>query len=379
MEFSEDPPKDVCHAQPEADKYKPKFFSNSALSLGKVDLTWDETDPDRTAAMQRAFESDDVDDEKLKAYFATSSDSDSDEAVANANVTDGPDHEVDEGAENDEEIIAKYRALLGQAKENEKERDSDDDEDDEDEDDNTGMEMTFVPDEDKLRQKAELEKQVETMTPWEKYLHKKKEKRKLKKSRHTAKKGHEAQSEDDDIPSDVDLNDPFFKEELKAANEPMPEKKSKSTPKRLKNFEKEAKDLSLMVMDSDDDKAHFDYKDIVKNESKRKKKRKAEKQEVDSDHFQMDLKDPRFSAIFENPKYNVDPSHPGFKKTKAMRSIVEEKQNRMFSNVKGEAEAEPPMKTTKPNVKTSSALLSLADSVASKTKKSEKRKRKRKA
>jgi hypothetical protein len=37
-------------------RYKPKEFMTTALQQGKVELTWDETDPERKAAMKRAFE-----------------------------------------------------------------------------------------------------------------------------------------------------------------------------------------------------------------------------------------------------------------------------------------------------------------------------------
>jgi len=70
MEFNDDPPTETCNHAPDAEKYKPKLFSTSALSLGKVDLTWDETDPERIEAMKKSF---DGDEEALKAYIADSS------------------------------------------------------------------------------------------------------------------------------------------------------------------------------------------------------------------------------------------------------------------------------------------------------------------
>ena len=92
--------------------------------------------------------------------------------------------------------------------------------------------------------------------------------------------------------------------------------------------------LSLLLMESDDDKDHFDYKDIVKRESKKDKKRKKKKRAADDaaeDNFKMDLGDERFSAIFKKAEYNVDPSNPNFKKTKSMQSVIEEKQRRLQS------------------------------------------------
>ena len=44
--------------------------------------------------------------------------------------------------------------------------------------------------------------------------------------------------------------------------------------------------------------------------------------------MQMDLKDPRFDAMFTSHLYNLDPSEPGYKKTKATQSFLDEKQRR---------------------------------------------------
>merc|ERR1712025_99615 len=121
-------------------------------------------------------------------------------------------------------------------------------------------------------------------------------------------------------------------------------------------------------MDSDDDRKHFDYKEIVENETKSKKKRmkkknkkKGENISADGeDNFKMDFEDQRFSAIFNNPKYNVDPSHPSFKKTKSMAAIIEEKQKRFIKADKEEnRDGEPPAKSAKK--KQSSGLISLAN------------------
>lgn len=43
---------------------------------------------------------------------------------------------------------------------------------------------------------------------------------------------------------------------------------------------------------------------------------------------QVDVKDPRFQAMFTSHLFNLDPSHPSYKKTKATQSILTEKQRR---------------------------------------------------
>ena len=50
------PATDSCTAAPDPSKYQPKIFQTTALQQQKVELTWDETDPNRGKAMKRAFE-----------------------------------------------------------------------------------------------------------------------------------------------------------------------------------------------------------------------------------------------------------------------------------------------------------------------------------
>jgi len=50
---------------------------------------------------------------------------------------------------------------------------------------------------------------------------------------------------------------------------------------------------------------------------------------------QVDISDPRFSAIYENPLYNVDPSAPEFKRSKTMEAILDEKVKRRTKQKEG--------------------------------------------
>jgi len=378
MEFNDDPPKEVCDKAPDVDNYKPKLFSTTALSLGKVDLTWDETDPQRLAAMKKAFDMDDGNDDLVKQFIAGSSD---DELDDQNDDKVGNDIGYDPGEfseEDDEKVIAKYRALLQGAEEKIVKDDDEDANEDSDNSEEGDMEMTFVPEADK--NKVDEEKVLESMTPWEKYLHKKKEKRKQKKSKKENDEAVEGTEEQDgDLPSDVDLDDPFFKEELSKLSTSGKDAKTGKGKKKSKHHEQKVdnpKDLELLTMDSDDDKKHFDYKDIVEQETKSKKRRMKKKKSMNKntpeDDFKMDLSDERFSGIFNNPKYNVDPSHPSFKKTKSMASIIDEKQKRILKGDlqhTNEGEIQP-----KSDKKQSSALITLANSIKSK---SNGRKRKR--
>ncbi len=44
--------------------------------------------------------------------------------------------------------------------------------------------------------------------------------------------------------------------------------------------------------------------------------------------LQMDLDDPRFASVYDNPHFNIDPSAPEYKATKSMDLLVREKINR---------------------------------------------------
>ena len=117
-------------------------------------------------------------------------------------------------------------------------------------------------------------------------------------------------------------------------------------------------------MESDDDKDHFDYKEIVKKESKKSKKRKSKKADNEKeDDFKIDFNDQRFSAIFKKAEFNVDPSNPNFKKTKSMQAIIEEKQRRLLrADENPEIVKPPPEKKAK-----SSSLDNLVHAVKSKS------------
>ena len=166
-------------------------------------------------------------------------------------------------------------------------------------------------------------KETPDMAPWEKYLHKKKEKQKIKRERRKLAK-------------EID-------------QEPCDSKDTSSKSKRKNSRQDDTKsdetnEFSLLVMDSDDDKQHFDYKEIVKKETKKSKKlrKKLEKAKSEmEENFKVDLDDERFSAVFQSADYNVDPSHPNFKTTKSMLDIVAEKQRRVHKRGKGKHSKEP--------------------------------------
>ena len=301
------------------------------MFLGKVTLTWDETDPEREAAMKRAFElsSKDGNDENedVKAYLAMSSSDDEERndengasSIENELSDDsGMDSAIVENKKSDtNDALESYKNAVIQAdgkkkaKKKKKEKipvmqlEG-------------NMEMTFTSTSNEFALDRDLkQKQGQNLTPWEKYLSRKKEKEKTKRQARKLSKTQNNECSDD-------------------SEENTKLKKIKHT--KTDKDELSHGDLSLLAMDSDDDKQHFDYKEIVKKESKRSKKlkKKLAKEKTDlEENFEVDKDDDRFAAVFQNADYNIDPSHPNFKKTESMLDLVAEKQRRALIRQKKE-------------------------------------------
>ena len=126
-------------------------------------------------------------------------------------------------------------------------------------------------------------------------------------------------------------------------------------------------------MEEDDSKEHFNLKKILKEEKKKgKKKRKNDNEETEEGEgtFQVDVTDSRFSALYDTPAFNIDPSAQEFKKTEAINAIIKEKIRR-----RKQEEALPPgAKKSKKNnnaektvVYRDTSLDSLVKSVKAKT------------
>ncbi|XP_012684492.2 ESF1 homolog [Clupea harengus] len=323
--------------------YQPKIFSSTATTTAKVELTWDETDHDRVTAFSRNFNKDELLDMDFKTYLASSSEEEEEEVEVEEEQTE----EVPEAPEpvvesreatpresrkkrSKEDQILKYRELLQgiQQKERDKEREHD-----------MEMEITWVPG---LKEKTEklVKKKMEVkeqLTPWEEYLQKKKDK-KIEK-RKAKQEAAEAEISDDELPADVDFNDPFFSEELgtsapkgKGKGKKNRKEEEEKTPEEEEEIERRKAEMALLMDDDEDEKhKHFNFDKIVEEQNLSKKKRKKllkSNTPLEEDNFQMDLKDPRFDAMFTSHLYNLDPSEPGYKKTKATQSFLDEKQRR---------------------------------------------------
>ncbi|XP_071996544.1 ESF1 homolog [Engystomops pustulosus] len=329
----DDEPKDSA-VDVDLSAYQPKYFTAAAMVTAKVDVSWDATDPDRISTLRKNFKKDELLDMDFQAYLASSSEEEEEEeeaAEAEQEVGSAKpgDKKSKKSSKDDEEQIERYRQLLKGIQEKEKLQ----------EDKDVEMEVKWVPG---LKEKAEKMVQhklagKDQQTPWEKYLEKRNEKRKLKRKAKKQAAVSESDNEDE-IPSDVDFDDPFFSEEMKELGlkkKSASSKKQKDQDSSVDEEEKEKQnaEMALLMMDDvEDDRKHFNYDKIVEhhNLSRSKKKRllKKKKEILEEDEFQINVDDSRFQSLFTSHLYNVDPSDPNFKKTKAMTKVLEEKAKR---------------------------------------------------
>nr|XP_010977428.1 ESF1 homolog [Camelus dromedarius] len=319
----DDEPKDVA-SEVDLTAYKPKYFTSAAMGTSTVEITWDETDHDRITTLNRKFKKEELLDMDFQAYLASSSEDEEEieeELQGDDEISVEEDGKTKRSQKDDEEQIAKYRQLLQVIQEKEKKGKENDME----------MEIKWVPG---LKESAEemVKNKLEgkdKLTPWEQFLEKKKEKKRLKKKQ----KALAEEASEDEVPSDVDLNDPYFAEEakkigIKEKKKTMKSAKDGTSPEDEAEIERQKAEMALLVMDEEEEsKKHFNYNKIVEHQnlSKKKKKQLMKKKELLEDDFEVNVKDARFQAMYTSHLFNLDPSDPNFKKTKAMEKILEEK------------------------------------------------------
>lgn len=280
MEFDESEARDICTKVPA--NYKPNSsFVTDALHHSKVKLTWDETPRERLNVASRLFSQREIDEMDFKAYLA----SDSEESEQETSIKD------------------KYKNLVGLdlfdgAK------------------DDVDMEITFNP---ALEEGTEKEQGGENAdknqeTTIEAYRRREKERRKRRMEKFKQQQEQEKQAAGDEFKSS----------------------RKKKSGKDYTLDEKEKAKLELLMMDEESQDtngaAHFNMKEIVKSE-KQKNKKKGKKKQVDQSaetaaDFNPDLNDPRFSEVFENHEFAIDPTSSEFKKTDTMKKILNERSKR---------------------------------------------------
>ena len=77
----------------------------------------------------------------------------------------------------------------------------------------------------------------------------------------------------------------------------------------------------------------------------------------------------RFSAVFTSPEFAVDPNNPAFRKTKAMKSLLEERQSRLHSVSGQEAVSADTVVGESRSMNDKTELNKLVNSIKTKTKK----------
>lgn len=319
-------PRETCSQLPDMSKYKPRLFTTTALQQAKVELTWDATAPARAEAL-RAAGAGRADEDCLRDYLASNSEDEDEDAPEGEKQANGSQSD-------DEDPIQKYKKLLEEIDKKEESKKNKDME----------MEITWglgVKDKAQELVKKKINQDDKNLTPFEILMNKKKEKKKQKRlnKQKAQDKEHTSEADSDDVPSDIDMNDPYFAEEF---NKPEFKQSKKSKKKQTETDtepteedEKHKQELELLLDEDDDGKVHFSLKKIQEAESttkksKRKKKLKQKmlEQKQALPDFEINLNDQRFSALYNSHHFNIDPTDPNFKKTKNMEKLIQEKLKR---------------------------------------------------
>ncbi|GAB4848435.1 hypothetical protein Ancab_003132 [Ancistrocladus abbreviatus] len=306
MEFKH-PPRDVATEPPA--EYEALNFHTRALQHSNIPLSWDEDEPHRVKALKRKFNADQLAELEFKEFLA-SDESESDEDK-DEDENGGPTNEYLDKKNKKRDI---YRALLQSG-------------DGSEEDDNEAqdMEVTFNTGLEDLSKQILEKKDKKSETVWETYLRKRKEKKKARKNR--SKHSSDDESDDtDQEPSEQHPSD-FFEEE------PAPVKKEKVGRSRKENQlletdkEAQASQAELELLLADDNGTDNNLKGY-KIKSKKAKGKKV-KEAINEDKIpDVDYDDPRFSALFKNPLFALDPTDPQFKRSAVYaRQLAQKQQN----------------------------------------------------
>lgn len=378
--------------------YVAPVFQTKALQHTNVELTWDKVDDDRKKTLSRKLKDDDLKDEDFKTYLASASDSSDEEGV---DTVPGEDHE---------DIRKRYQSLLSKdpmaaERQGTKEwgihEQSDHDEGDVPAgcipDKSMELEVTFEQDletlGEKLSTKAKEKKKKGTETVWEAYVRRRKEKK--EEARRKGRINYHS-SDEDDIDSDVEeasppaseakpsvnpFDDPFFTQNdgFKEEKQPKTAKKKRSN-ETVEDKDRQA-ELEMLLMDNESLQSaarkqklldQVQTKKLSKKERmKLAKLKKRADREDGSDNEDLDatneeylnMKDPRFQDVFENPEFALDPTDPRFAKAgKGATKLVSEAARRRSTKKKNAPMQDlPPSQGERPDGKIGSHVKPKAD------------------
>ena len=248
---------------------------------------------------------------ELKEFLASDeseSESDEDESGDDSDGDNGEGEEEDQDHGNKKakksKVKAKkaemYRALLQSGNDSE-----------EDEDEGQDMEVTFNSGLEDISKKILEKKDKGSETVWEAYLRKKKEKKKARKFR--SKNSSDDESDESDQ-EPLDQSDDFFEDEPSAKSKKATRiKKMREEKRPLEDEARVATAAELELLLADEKGAENNLKGYKIKMTKVKGKK--DKEAIDEEKLPtIDYDDPRFSALFSNPGFALDPTDPQFKR-----------------------------------------------------------------
>ncbi|KAF2671672.1 hypothetical protein BT63DRAFT_422213 [Microthyrium microscopicum] len=374
VDFDNDKPRETCKKVPEG--YKPSDFTTDALMHSNVKLTWDADDTKRKEVQKRAFSRKEIDENDLLAYIgsASSSDEEEEDEIIEDDDSDAGIKSTTSKATTRQARREALRTALGLDLEPSTSRKS------KKEEKPVGdMQITFTPALSSSTKKGTSVFENEPIPPdettAEQYKRKARERKALRKERAKARRegldpdtvqgaikgsGDEVEepqaNSDDEADEDDPFNDPFFENPSAAiadsrdARRAEKQRKKREAEEALQAKSAQRAELELMMMDDAEgaeDKT-FDMKAIQKADKDARKKNKGKKHKDKSkksettsaaqSNFEMNLHDPRFSKLYEDPAFAIDPTNPKFRDTEGMRAILGEKRKRgeeRVSNIEG--------------------------------------------
>ncbi|CAK9783755.1 hypothetical protein CC85DRAFT_309926 [Cutaneotrichosporon oleaginosum] len=330
MEFEESEVHDECTKEPKG--YKGNEFVTDALRHSKVKLTWDQDDPNRAKMTRRALTRDEIEEEDFANLVAGSASDDSaSEAEAEGEKGTAKVSKKERARERKEKLRALLEASdgdvwgkagaawqeeLAELRDGKKDKGKGKGKNKKD-----AVEITFKPG---LTNPAVTDE--ENMTSLQRYQMRMKEKKRAKKDK--VKQGEDEAMGGDDFFGDDESDDA-------APVSPKKGKKEKGKPKK----DKEAKDdgePNTVTFDADaaglvdDPSRHFALKDLITAEKAEGKKRKRHRKkstkelELGPEGFaaSVDVADPRFAAIYDEPAFALDPTHSKYTDTSVNREIL---------------------------------------------------------
>ncbi|CAL1536179.1 unnamed protein product [Lymnaea stagnalis] len=351
----DDEPKESFSEEQSIVGYQPSQFNSTALSQAKVEVTWDETEFDRLARRIGSLQPKELEsivEENKFAEIIAPPESDSEDEQDGRPAWLQNILSDEKKAFTEEEKIQLYRkVLMDQLVEDQDEKKAEEGEVDQEVEWQVGLKTSV----EKKLKKKELQGENTIVSDFlEKKKAKKKKKRVEKMKKLEVKEDGDSEAfSDDEIPGGIESFKDMFQEEPDLNIHAKGKKKKQKLNKRKGDKDDDSVDeklkaeLELIVMDEEGDKK-ISKPEVVKEKSKKKKKKLAKMKKSAEEDYNLDLNDPRFSALYNSHLFHIDPTAPQFKKTKNMLKLVDEQ-------IKRKKDAQP--KTTNAAVKNKSQAL----------------------